>query len=391
MKAFIGLIVVLTGITSAPAAPTPGMRLRVIETSAEFAHTMAARFPGQVQTLSAGVVLVPQNLVREFSQISHDLTGHCGGFMDITGEASTTTANLDRAVNDAEPLPALDGKRDWVATLVNEVRASNIKDFVTSYSSHFTTRLASSPEGEAAPAWLRDSWQKMADAAGRTDIKVELVTPPSGYNQNSVRITIPGKDANAAYVILGAHLDSINHQDGGLAPGVDDDGSGISSLTETFRVLLQHKIMPNRTIQIFGYAAEELGLLGSRVIAEQYQANNARVRAVLQIDMDAFPGEAKTITFITDHTNPALTQWTEQLYGLYVGGQVREERCGYGCSDHASWDRYGYPAVMPFESLMNDMNGRIHSAGDVWDEQLDAEYAARFEKLAVAFACELSN
>ena len=135
---------------------------------------------------------------------------------------------------------------------------------------------------------------------------------------------------------------------------------------------------------------EELGLLGSRVIAEQYQAGNARVRAVLQIDMDAFPGEAKTITFITDHTNAALTQWTEQLYGLYVGGQVKEERCGYGCSDHASWDRYGYPAVMPFESSMSDMNGRIHSAGDIWDDQLDADYAARFVKLAVAFAAELS-
>ncbi len=388
MNLFTGLIFVLSSQLAQAAAPVPNLRL--IETAPDFAQAMAARYPDRVKAVARGVVLVPLELVREFSQISHELTGRCGGFMDITGEAPRKKLSINGRVRDNEPLPNLDGKRDWVAIMTSEVRASNIKDFVSDYSSHFTTRLASSPEGEAAPVWLRNTWQKMASDAGRTDIKVELVTAPSGYNQNSVRITIPGKDQAAPIVIMGAHLDSINHQDGGAAPGVDDDGSGISSLTEAYRILLAHKIMPNRTIQIFGYAAEELGLLGSRVLAEQYQTANTRVRAVLQIDMDAFPGEEKTITFITDHTSAALTQWTEQLYGLYVGGPVKEERCGYGCSDHASWDRYGYPAVMPFETSMSDMNGRIHSARDVWDEQLDADYAARFVKLAVAFAAELS-
>ena len=151
-----------------------------------------------------------------------------------------------------------------------------------------------------------------------------------------MRITIPGKNPALPVVVLGAHLDSINQQGEDLAPGQDDDASGIAALTEAYRVLLARNLHPNRTIEIFGYAAEELGLLGSRVIAESYQSSGAQVRAVLQLDMVAWPGDAKAVTFITDNVDPALTQWTEQLYGLYVGGDVKEDQCGYACSDHAS-------------------------------------------------------
>jgi hypothetical protein len=46
---------------------------------------------------------------------------------------------------------------------------------------------------------------------------------------------------------------------------------------------------------------------------------------------------------------------------------------------------------MPFESKMDEMNPRIHSAKDIWDNKLDAEYASLFSKLGVAFAIELSK
>lgn len=39
-------------------------------------------------------------------------------------------------------------------------------------------------------------------------------------------------------------------------------------------------------------------------------------------------------------------------------------QCGYGCSDHASWTKYGYPSVMPFESLLGQDSPVIHSSSD---------------------------
>ncbi|MBI3543254.1 MAG: M20/M25/M40 family metallo-hydrolase [Deltaproteobacteria bacterium] len=373
-------LAVQAGAASLPAG------LRLIETSPALAKAVALRFPGEVRVLTENVILVPAALVPEISQVSHETTGHCGGFMDITDETGHKTS-----VRVTEALPSLGSKQPWIAELIDDVRAPNVRDFVGAYSGNFKTRLASSPEGASAPEWLRNAWENMARKAGRDDIKVETVPGPDGYAQKSVRITIPGADPELPVVVLGGHLDSINRRGSKVAPGADDDASGIAALTETFRVLLSSQARPKRTIEIFGYAAEELGLLGSRVIAQHYQATGRKVRAVLQLDMVAYPSEAHAVTFITDNVDRELTQWTEQLYGLYVGGDVKEDRCGYGCSDHASWTRYGYPSVMPFESPMGEMNHRIHTERDTWDELLDADHAAKFVKLAVAFAAQLSG
>ena len=55
-------------------------------------------------------------------------------------------------------------------------------------------------------------------------------------------LTIQGTDLPNEVVVLGAHLDSINTSGGGsneqVAPGADDDASGIASLTEVIRVAL---------------------------------------------------------------------------------------------------------------------------------------------------------
>ena len=67
-------------------------------------------------------------------------------------------------------------------------------------------------------------------------------------------------------------------------------------------------------------------------------------------------------------------------------------QCGYGCSDHASWYKEGYPSSLPFETKYGQHNSRIHTANDTvnvtgfsWTHTL--EYA----KLAVAFAYELGT
>lgn len=368
------------------AQAAPKANVRVIETSHDLAQMFLEEFPGQLKPVTSSVLLVPEKLVNNISALTHEKTGHCGGFMDITNEGPRK-----RFIQSPTDLPPLSGKKDWISSMLADVRPTNIKDFVNLYSGRFTTRNAKSAEGKAAPQWLRDTWQKMADDAGRTDIKVELLPPPKGYQQNSVRITIPGSDRDASVVVMGGHLDSINQNFGSKAPGADDDASGISALTEAYRVMLANKVRPKHAIQIFGYAAEEQGLLGSRAIAEHYREKNIAVRGVLQLDMVAYPGDTRAVTFMTDNVDKSLTQWTQQLYGTYVGLAYKESRCGYGCSDHASWHRYGYPAVMPFETTMEDMNRRIHTTKDLWDELLDADYAANFTKLALAFAAELSS
>lgn len=362
-------------------------KVRVLETTPKIARMLIENFPDQIQKVNESTLLSPEDLVPELSRQVHRHTGRCGGFVDVTHEPLREIM----APSIKDPFPPLKEKQVAITQALEAVKGANIESFVKVYSNKFSTRYARSEEGSQAPIWLRDQWQKMADHFGRSDITVELMAPPEGYTQNSVRIQIPGRDRNLPRIILGAHLDSINQRDGGVAPGADDDGSGIGALTEVYRVLLLKKFVPEATIEIFGYAAEELGLLGSRAIAQKYAQDKIPVRAVLQLDMVAFPAKTEMVTFIDDNVDPNLNLWTEQLYGLYLAGRTQHDRCGYACSDHASWNRYHYSSVIPFETMVDEMNDRIHSSEDTWDQFLNADYAAIFSKIALAFVVELSR
>ncbi len=372
--------------------------LRLIETNSEMGTEFKRNFGDQIVTVQEGAVsvyLVSEDLIPEISRVVHEKTHKCGGFFDISSEDVTALADaqMRSATLGALPLPPLTGKKAAVEKAIAEVIPANLKTFVQTYSSQFKSRFAKSQEGIRAPEWLAEQWSKMALDAQRNDIKVETLLPPNGYSQKNVRIMIPGTDPKAGVVVLGGHLDSINQMGmgSGAAPGVDDNGSGISALTEMYRVLLKSGLRTKATIEIFGYSAEELGLYGSRAIAENYSINKVNVKGAFQLDMVAFPGSTKSVTFYDDYTNPQLTLWTEQLFGLYVGTSVKHSKCGYACSDHASWNRFGFPSVFPFETPFENYNRRIHTPNDIWDAQLDDAFASQFSKLAIAYALELGE
>lgn len=44
-----------------------------------------------------------------------------------------------------------------------------------------------------------------------------------------------------------------------------------------------------------------------------------------------------------------------------------DTKCGYACSDHASWSNIGVPSAFAIESTFEDSNHRIHSTNDVFD------------------------
>ena len=62
-----------------------------------------------------------------------------------------------------------------------------------------------------------------------------------------------------------------------IAPGADDDGSGIAVLTEVLRIIVMSGYKPEKTVQIMGFAIEEIGLVGSREIASEYKRKGKNV------------------------------------------------------------------------------------------------------------------
>lgn len=223
-------------------------------------------------------------------------------------------------------------------------------------------------------------------------VQVELIQH-RGISQNSIRARIVGSTRPNEIVVLGGHLDSINQEwfGSGQAPGADDNASGSSNILEALRIL-SHQKRPERTVEFFWYAGEEGGLLGSAEIAQQYKSEKKDVIGVLQLDMTLFAGSGQFVLgSMTDFTSAWLRSYFENLNTLYIKAKIVNDKCGYGCSDHASWNRQGYPAMMPFEATFKDMNHNLHTSNDVVDSKSNFTHSAMFAKIAVAYAMDLSN
>jgi leucyl aminopeptidase len=93
--------------------------------------------------------------------------------------------------------------------------------------------------------------------------------------------------------------------------------------------------------------------------------------------------------FITDYTSASLTQTGAQLAQQYAGLKVSYDQCGYGCSDHASWNKYNYHAIMPAEKEVWTSVKRIHTEKDAPDSLVRPEYVEKFVRLGLAFGVSL--
>ncbi len=314
--------------------------------------------------------------------------GRCGGFMDITNHPLPARP-VPQMWSLAERAPA---QFDTVNRVLPKMRASRILKTVKHLSS-FENRFYNNDLGEAAALWIRDEFIKLK--GDRDDITVELFNHE--FRQPSVIARIAGKPSHAdEKVIIGAHEDSINWQYGGMgigddAPGADDNASGVATIMEAFRGLVAADYHPTRTVEFITYAGEELGLLGSQDIAEAYQQANQKVVGVMQFDMTMFPADSRKITLITDFVDKPLTIFAGRLIDTYLKIPWQKSQCSYACSDHASWNKAGFPAVFPFETAFDDSNPSIHSERDTIDAGLDAKFALSFAKLSAAFAIELAE
>jgi len=338
-----------------------------------------------VQTSKTERSWLTQDQMDALSEVAHK-AGKCGSYMDVTDQPETP--RFYRA-----PLKLMEARlprqQAIVVPLLKEMSAANLFSSVTKLSS-FNTRFYQSDTGAQAALWIRD--QFVALARGRTDITVEVVQ--HNFKMPSVIARIAGSGRLAPQsIVLGAHADSISGRGSATAraPGADDDASGVATLLETFRVIAQSGFRPQRTIEFMAYAGEEAGLLGSRAIAAAYAKQKRDVVAVMQFDMVAYPSRSKKITFITDHVNKLLTEFSMKLVEEYVRMPYTVAKCGYACSDHASWDQAGYAAAFPFESPFNEHNSAIHTANDTLQNDLDMEYGLHFAKLGLSFAIEISR
>ena len=103
---------------------------------------------------------------------------------------------------------------------------------------------------------------------------------------------IRGSERPEQIVLIGGHLDSWD-----LGTGAIDNGSGVSMVMETMRVMKELGIRPKRTVRAVLFMNEENGLRGARQYFANAAAREELQRHVAAIETDA--GAARPVGFIS--------------------------------------------------------------------------------------------
>ena len=186
-------------------------------------------------------------------------------------------------------------------------------------------------------------------------------------------------------VVVGAHYDTD-----GEMPGADDNASGIAGLLELARLLSGARLSIG--VELVAYALEEMpvfgtGLMGSAVHARNLKASGRPVRAMLCLEMIGcfteepgsqsfpfpllrlfYPGRGDFIAVVGNLGGTRLVRWVKR--SMRAGGDLPVYSInapalvpGVDLSDHASYWREGFPAIMITDTAFY-RNDRYHTEQD---------------------------
>ncbi|KAF9932780.1 Leucine aminopeptidase 1 [Linnemannia zychae] len=311
------------------------------------------------------------------------------GYMDITDHQ-----DFDPSLRSMSylPLPKKAMHQTKFARYVDGLSTANMEAALQEFTS-FHTRFFMSKSGYESAQWL---FKQISDLIEESDADsdVSLRKFHHKWDQFSIIVRFEGTDEDLSNqpVIVGAHQDSINPWNPvwGRSPGADDDGSGTITTLEVFRTLINNGFRPNRPVEFHWYSAEEVGMLGSQAVASSYQKKGVEVFGMIQNDMTGFAGARFTESFgvIVDNVDPDLTELLMVYAREYGDIEIRETKCGFACSDHASWHKYGYRSAFALEGDFNDISPWIHGQNDDITH-IDFDHMMQFAKLTLGFAIEL--
>jgi Zn-dependent M28 family amino/carboxypeptidase len=188
-----------------------------------------------------------------------------------------------------------------------------------------------------------------------------------GVESSNLEVVLEGARASSQSIVVGAHYDSVLG-----SPGADDNASAVAALLELSRALAAGPRA--RTLRMVAFVNEEppffyWGKMGSQVYARAARERGEDIRVMLSLEMLGYYRDEPR----TQHY-PPLFRWFYPSRGNFIGfvSNLRSRRAlkrvyqafrnncdfpaeraavpswipGVGWSDHLSFWRQGYPALM---------------------------------------------
>jgi hypothetical protein len=185
----------------------------------------------------------------------------------------------------------------------------------------------------------------------------------TGENVYAVQEGTQGSAATAGAYIICAHYDS--YPDSSIAPGADDDASGVALVLEAARLL--SALSTNWPVIYALWDEEEQGLWGSRYYAATAQQLGQPIRGVINIDMVGWDSNDDRVLLVnTDETADSYNlSDTFLLVNDYydIGLSIQLVDPGSGSDNVPFWLR-GYSAIGVEEYYGEDWNTYYHTVDD---------------------------
>lgn len=209
-----------------------------------------------------------------------------------------------------------------------------------------------------------------------------------GKTFSNIIVSIPGVKYPDETVIIGAHYDTVYG-----TPGADDNASAVAVLLEVCRAL--KSISPGRTLKLIFFFLEEPPVfrtehMGSYVYAKEAKARNENIKAMICLEMVGYYSDKKdgqtfpiplmsmmfstTPNFIAVVGNLKSRNLVDKVKNsLLKGSPIPVETLtsvsfvpGVDLSDHRSFWKMGYPAVMITDTAFY-RNPNYHTENDIID------------------------
>jgi photosystem II stability/assembly factor-like uncharacterized protein len=206
------------------------------------------------------------------------------------------------------------------------------------------------------------------------------VTIPDGWA--NVVATLPGRDRPEEEVLLVGHYDSISDwpHPGELAPGADDNGSGIAAILESARHLSRARY--ERTVKLVCFTGEEIGLLGSEAYAARALAQGTPIVGVFNLDSVGWNDSFFRI--FSNDDSEWLGSIAHTMAAAYAPDLTTYHWHCPTCtwSDHASFWAAGFDAIVGIQSW-DPPPAQHHTIGDTLG-LLDIPLIANVTRIAVS-------
>jgi hypothetical protein len=255
-----------------------------------------------------------------------------------------------------------------IRALVNSASQQNLLAYVQTLESFGTRNTYSATDSEsfgvgAARIWIFNEFVRVGGGRLQVEFDDFPVLNSGGvlYNQQNVVARLPGTGEHPGVVVLMAHYDSrtVDLTNGSsLAPGANDNASGIAVLLEVARLLSARSW--SQDVVFAAFAAEEQEMLGSLHFVGDRMLDGWVIDAAINNDVvggnPGIPQSIRVFTAGSDFEPPRqLAHYIELVSGYYlpafaVNLENTVDRPGR-FSDHMRFLDVGIPALRITQSI----------------------------------------